>query len=135
MKNKETKKNSNGWILVGQSVQYYKRECKLTINEMSVMISILDSSFAFKKRWCYMRYSDFDITNSKTLKSVLDSLVSKKILSYKNTFSDKGHKALNEYKILEPKSYIDNFVFVNEKDDSNNIVNTRLTANKPKPFA
>ena len=82
-----------------------------------------------------MRYSDFDITNSKTLKSVLDSLVSKKILSYKNTFSDKGHKALNEYKILEPKSYIDNFVFVNEKDDSNNIVNTRLTANKPKPFA
>jgi hypothetical protein len=104
-------KNSNGWILQGQCLQYYNRDCELSINELSVLISIMDRSFAFKKRYCYMSYSDFMVTNHSSLKKVLNTLVDKKLLSYTNTFKDNGHRGMNEYRILEPKKYINNFVF------------------------
>ena len=113
MKQQETKKNSNAWTLQGQCLQYYNRECNLSINEKVVLIAILDRSFAFKKRWCYLKYSDFPITNSSSLKKTLDTLVDKKLISYKNTYKD-GKRGFNEYKILEPRVYINSFDFVDK---------------------
>ena len=104
--------DDDAWTLQGQCLQYFNRDCNLSINERIVLSVLLDRSFALKKRWCYLGYSDFPITNDSSLKKTLDSLVDKKLISYKNTFKD-GKKALNEYRILEPKVYIDNFDFIN----------------------
>lgn len=119
MKSTKTK-NSNGWILQGQCLQYYNRHCELTINELSVLITIMDKSFAFKKRYCYASYDDFRISNRNTVKKIIDSLVEKKLISYSHTFKSNGHRGLNEYRILEPKKYIGSFVFIksNDSDES-----------------
>lgn len=113
MKQQETRKNTNAWTLQGQCLQYFNRDCNLSINERVVLNVLLDRSFAFKKRWCYLKYSDFPITNNSSLKKTLDSLVDKKLISYKNTYKD-GKRGLNEYRILEPRVYINNFDFVDK---------------------
>ena len=112
----EIEKNSNVYTLQGQCLQYYNRDCDLSINERAVLNVLLDRSFALRKRWCCLRYSDFPITNSSSLKKTLDSLMDKKLITYTNTFKD-GKRGLNEYAILEPKVYINNFDFTNENED------------------
>ena len=63
-----------------------------------------------------MSYSDFRITNCSSLKKTLDSLVEKKLISFSHTFKDNGHRGMNEYRILQPKKYMDKFIFITSKN-------------------
>jgi hypothetical protein len=108
-------------------LQYYKRNCELSINELHVLIEIMDRSFAFRKRYCYMAYKDFRITNDMTLKKTIDSLVEKKLIFCKRTFKENGHRGMNEYKIMQPEVYINNFIFVSSNTSNKETVKTDTT--------
>lgn len=104
-------KASSGWSMVGICSQWCI-DNRLNNNELAVYLTIVRNSFGYKKRYCYMKYDSFNISNRNTLKKTIDSLVSKNIISCKNTFNPKtGNRGMNEYKIIEPRENIKNFVF------------------------
>jgi hypothetical protein len=116
--NKTAKKTSSGWTMAGICLQWAKRNEDMTTNEKLIYWSILDKSFGFAKRYCYLKYDDFELSNRNTISKTISSLVSKGIISYKNTYSkETGHKSMNEYRILEPKSSISRFIFVGYKEE------------------
>lgn len=89
---------------------------RLKPNILAVYITIVRNSFGYKRRWCYLDYGAFGVSNRNTLSKILDELNESGIISVKHTFKDNGHRGKNEYMILEPKKYISNFVF--DKKDS-----------------
>lgn len=98
--------------------QWAIRDKRLSQNEKIVYLSILDKSFGFAKRYCYLKYDNLGLSNRNTISKTLASLVDKGIISYKNTYSkETGHKGMNEYRILEPSDSIRKFIFVGSKEE------------------
>lgn len=116
MKAETKKKNSNAWLLTGQCTQWIIEREDISSNDLKIYLSILRYSFGFRKRWCYLKYEDFNLSKA-TVNKCLKNLKDKGIISYKNTFKEDGKRSLNEYKILEPKQYIDAFIFISSKED------------------
>jgi hypothetical protein len=85
-------------------------EQSFTGNELKVYLTIARYSFGYKHRWCYLEYSQFEMSKA-TVSKIITSLVERKIISKTWTFKKDGNRSKNEYKILEPKMEIKNFVF------------------------
>jgi hypothetical protein len=110
MKNSKLK-TTNGWTMTGICSQWAKRNIDINNNHFIIYTDILDKSFSQGRRWCYMAYDDFSLTNRNTISKVLTELEDMNILNKKQTFKQNGHKSKVEYKIIEPMEYISNFVF------------------------
>ena len=108
------KKTTNGWSMLGICSQWCE-DSDLTVNEQSVYLTIARNSVGYKKRWCYLKYDNFKISNRNTIKKVLESLVERKIIHYSHTYKD-GHRRMNEYRLLEPKNKIKNFEFIKKEE-------------------
>lgn len=109
-------KTSSGYTMIGICTQWMLDKSEMTDSEMKVYLKILRNSFGFKKRWCYLKYDDFSMRRA-TVKKTIDSLVEKKIISYKNTYNpENGNRSMNEYKILRPNNYIKHFAFIGKDE-------------------
>lgn len=86
-------------------------------NELSIYLTIVRNSFGYKKRYCYVKYDSFEVSNRNSINKSITKMVSLGYLSVKNTHNPAtGKRGTNEYRILEPREYIKNFVF-NSKEE------------------
>lgn len=100
-------------MLQGQCIQWVLDTQSLSKIEFYVYSLIARKSFGFKNRWCYLQYEDFGMSKA-TVSKAIKSLKDLGIISYSHTFKDNGHRSMNEYRIMKPKAYIDNFMFNKE---------------------
>lgn len=115
-------KTSNGWTMSGICFQWAMMNID-DKNELFLYLDILNNSLSRRKRWCYMSYDDFMVTNRNTISKSISSLAHKGIIKKKQTFKENGHKSKVEYRLLEPKDKIRNFIFTNDdKEHNNNII-------------
>lgn len=104
-------KTSNGWSMVGMCSQW-AIDNGLSGNDLVIYLTIVRNSFGYRKRHCYLKYSDFAITNRNSINKSITNMTSLGYISFKNTHNPKtGKRGSNEYRIIEPSEYVKNFVF------------------------
>lgn len=113
---KQEQRTSSGWTMTGICCQWAKRS-EMTNNEYILYTDLIDKTFSQKRKYCFMKYEEFSLSNKNTISKTLNLLESKKIIQKESSYKENGNKSKNKYTVLEPKDFINRFIFNTLSDD------------------
>ena len=114
---KQEQTTSSGWTMTGICCQWAKRS-GMTNNEYILYTDLIDKTFSQKRKYCFVRYEEFSLSNKNTISKTLNLLEDKKIIKKEASYKEDGKKSKNKYTVLEPKEFIDRFIFNALKADN-----------------